>query len=316
MASLHQWSVNVLSAPLPPFWTIGGAAINEQLLKLRVFELAAGLKADIMLDLIEGNEVWPSITSLIGSLRLLDARKWVELRKVIKTASGGFLAWKFGVKPILQDIMAVQRSLPTLKQAINSHIKRKPHRYSAKAEQVASISLSPYGSYYSIGGVNCLSDTWQGLVQDAPTVRYVLVVKPRASYTQDFFAKLDFALSRFATSPASLAWELVPYSFVVDWFVDIRGALLALDRVVNSVPYEIVAYTRSYSYTLSTQSFLDISSPCGGAVASLKGSYEYKLYERSDASFPGILPFMKPHFGKSQAAISAALISQFLANKR
>lgn len=48
------------------------------------------------------------------------------------------------------------------------------------------------------------------------------------------------------TNPLELAWELIPYSFVVDWFIPIGKAISALDAFTNVTvlaSYNIVRYT-------------------------------------------------------------------------
>jgi hypothetical protein len=148
---------------------------------------------------------------------------------------------------------------------------------------------------------------------EPPEVRYVLVVRPKIKYSLAFFQKADFVLSRFASSPASLAWEKIPFSFVIDWFVDVRGALNGLDNLLGTSPWEVVSFTRSFSYGLRTQATCKTFSPCDSSVLMdfLTATAEYKSYERSLAS-GGPMPIWSPRFGKSQAAISAALITQAL----
>lgn len=152
----------------------------------------------------------------------------------------------------------------------------------------------------------------QGRPLGASEIRYVLVVKPSSRYSDPFFKMVDFALSRFATSPAALAWELVPFSFVVDWFVDVRGVLNGIDKLVGFRPFDIVSFTRSHSYKVSTDAFLDINSPCGGSIATVRYTGEYIHYDRGLVSPSTIKLAGKSRFGKNQMAISAALITQAL----
>jgi hypothetical protein len=130
-----------------------------------------------------------------------------------------------------------------------------------------------------------------------------------------FFSKADLFMSRFATSPARLAWEKIPFSFVLDWFVDLKGTLDALDKVVGVEPYQVISFTRSFTYKLATDVFYTRRSPCNGGTyfdRSL-GSCDFSHYERIPVSTQQSLLRWSPHFGKNQAAISAALIAQQLA---
>jgi hypothetical protein len=298
------WDVSN-DASVPGTWTVGSLSISEESLKNDVLELANQLKADLLLNLIEANQIWPSIKSLASSLPNM-ALHWYNLRNVLKSAGGGYLAWKFGVSPILQDMMSVHRYLPKIRKDMDGLRNQEARRYSRMAELAASSSSPTLDTYQNV--------EWEGKVIEPPRLRYVLVVKPNTKYLSPAIAAADAFLSRFATSPASLAWELVPFSFVVDWFVDLRGVLRAIDAAIGFTPYQIVSFTRSFSYHLSNTFQAEFYSPCDSSVIQMypKVSLEFKHYERSLVSELGFLPAWKPHFGKNQAAISAALIIQEL----
>lgn len=313
--TLCEWDVINNDVSAPPGWTIDMSRINESSLKEDCIEKAKGLKADVLLNLVEANQIYPAINSLATCLPAMQ-KNWRQIRKVVRTASGTFLAWKFGVSPILSDIMNIHRYAPKLASDIKRHGDGDKNRTSSKADAIAVFA--PNDSSSSGNGFTISKRTQYGRVSDSPVVRYVLVTKPSRKYHTEFFNSLDVAMSRFASSPASLAWELVPFSFVVDWFVDLRGALRALDNVVGHSPFEVVSFTRSLSYGLNTTSSIARYSPCSGQVLQSHWCMqaEYKHYERSLVPMTASLPTWKPHFGKSQAAISAALISQALSRLR
>jgi len=330
---------------LPRHWMINTSSFNEPSLKARVLEQARQLKADVLLDIVEGNQIWPSIKSLATSLPVLSklvynntrlhsvnpgdsifkrvavaqVPLWNKVRPMIRTASGGFLAWKFGIAPLLSDFVAIHKYMPKLVKDIERHTNNADSRFSVKAEAIASYDDSERAPT-TIGGVVVSIWTTQGRVVKAPQVRYVLRVKPNNDnkYLTGFFQKADLFMSRFATSPARLAWEKIPFSFVVDWFVDLKGALDALDKVLGVTPYKIVSFTRSFTYELGTDVFMTRKSPCDGSVLFDRslGSCEFKHYERIPVAPGGISIRWQPHFGKNQAAISAALIAQQLARIR
>jgi hypothetical protein len=298
---------------LPIHWDIEPASVSENVLIEDVLERARGLKADVLLNTVEANQLWPSLTSLTNALPVM-ARNWKNLRKVIRTASGAYLAWKFGLSPVLSDMMSVHKYLPTLKTDVQRHANQDSSRFSRVAILRATF---PNGI---IGGFGTDNQYREGKVLGDPTVRYVLVVKPSTKYHTSFFRTLDVAVRRFASSPASLAWELVPFSFVADWFVDIRGALRKFDTLLGSEPYKVVGFTRSFSYHLSSEHRYEQLSRCPGSTAVLDAwkccTVEYKNYERSVVSTGDITPRWNPRFGKNQAGISAALISQKLSSLR
>jgi len=311
-----SWDVNPQTTPLQPQgWLLDMTAINESSLKETVLERAMGLKADILLNLIEANQVWPSIKSLSTCIPEM-AYQWGRLRKVVKTASGAFLAWRFGVSPIISDMENVHRYLPKLANDISRHEDGDKHRVSIVARP--TMFYTPFLQTSSLNNYVVWKKSSQGRITATPEVRYVLTVRPRMRYRTEIFSKLDLFMKRFATSPASLAWEKVPFSFVVDWFVDLRGVLRGLDKMVGHSPYEIVSFTRSLSYGVATDTFFSRFSPCDGSVLydDPVGTTDYKHYERTPVSASVTLPTANVRFGKSQAGISAALILQQLSKLR
>jgi hypothetical protein len=299
---------NLTNLTNPPGWSISSPSPSQEVrLKEDVIEKAKGLTADVVLNIVEANQIWPSLNSLTRCLPEMGAN-WRDLRKVIRTASGGFLAWKFGVSPILQDTIALVKYAPKMKSDVDRFLKQDSNKFSSLGNLVASF-LPVDDSFSST------DDRFaQGLVTGNPVVRYVLVVKPNQKYLTKAFAAMANAMERFASSPASLAWEKIPFSFVVDWFVDMRGALREIDSALGVSPYQVVSFTRSLSYHLESQKFWRTKSPCsGGTLFDVRiGTAEYKHYERLAVSMGGSPPTWIPRFGKNQAGISAALISQQL----
>ena len=307
--TLLNWNVSS-DTGVPPRWSVTGSA-DEALVRSNLIERAKQLKADVLLNIVEANQIWPSINSLSRSLPNM-AYHWWELRKVLRTASGAFLAWKFGVSPILSDLMNIARYMPKIDQDLIRHKNGDKTRFSSLLGMNCVHVDAPYASGTRNGYL--AHKFWaQGRMTSTPGVRYVLVVKPTVKYQTAFFQKASLLMSRFASSPASLAWELVPFSFVVDWFVDLRSTLNTLDSALGSSPYAVESFTRSFSYGLAEDHFIETYSPCNGALVQSfrSATYECKHYERSNVSGSQLVSW-NPRFGKNQAAISAALITQAL----
>jgi hypothetical protein len=293
----------------PPGWSMSSPTGSDEIrLKEDVIEQAKGLKADVLLNIIEANQIWPSVQGLATGIPNM-AYHWRNLRKVIKTASSTFLAWKFGVSPILSDIMSTARYLPKME----ADVKRFADGNSSKFSRVGKLvgHFVPVDDSFGAYSDNRYA---QGLMLKAPEVRYVLVVKPNQKYLTKAFQNLSRVMDRFTSSPASLAWEKIPFSFMVDWFVDLRGVMRTIDSALGITPYVVVSFTRSRSYHVSVQKFWTTSSPCSGSTLFdvRVGEAEYLHYERLAVSMGGSPPTWTPHFGNNQAAITAALILQKL----
>jgi hypothetical protein len=286
--------------------------INESSLKEDCLEKANGLKADNLLNLAEANQLWPTIQIMVRPYNSLK-KNWKTIRKLLKTASNDYLAWKFGISPLLSDVMATTRYASQFKRDLKRFADQDANRFKASASIPCRFDdVYTYLPTY-LNGIKIYEVTLQGRLLGPAEVRYVLVVKPNVKYFTNFFRKLDLAVQRFGTSPAQFAWEIVPFSFVADWFLDLRGLCRAADSLVGYSPYEIVSFTRSESYHLATDVFQDAWSCCPAHenVSSCKiGSVEFKSYERSLVSPAASWPTWKPRYGKTQMALTAALIAQ------
>jgi hypothetical protein len=300
---------------VPVGWSIDKSSLDYDDLYENAVQKAKGLKADVLLNLVEANQVWPSIKSLATCLPELE-RNWTRIRSMIKTASGAYLAWRFGVSPILSDIGSILKYLPKIGEDFKRHEEMGTLRFSASRAFVATFPEQHIidGSHL---GIPIYTRQYRGQVDVEPSARVVLVVEPRVKYKTGFFRALDLTMRRFATSPASLAWERIPFSFVADWFVDLRGTLNAVDRAIGAEPFVLKAATRSFTYNLVTRCSRQNCSPCDGSLITQwpESIIAHKHYDRSPVS-ASAMPRWKPRFGKSQAAVSAALILQQLSKLR
>jgi hypothetical protein len=119
------------------------------------------------------------------------------------------------------------------------------------------------------------------------------------------------------TSPVALAWELVPFSFVVDWFLPIGPMLGAFSA------FQGLTFVRGYkTYYTERTVFLNIDQTFSNADATWHE--EGKIYGRRVSvtrvaltAFPGaVRPVLKSPFSVIHAANAAALLVQLLSGKK
>jgi hypothetical protein len=319
----NLWSTNS-DVALPPRWNVSSAVANENSLKEDCIQAARQLKADLLLNIVEANQIWPAIRAVAGLDLARMSDQWIRNRKVWKShhaafnivkrqVPGNFLAYKFGIAPLIHDIKDTVTYAHKLRSDMERFDKQETFRYSRSAEMRALFDSSTQ-HIAPLNGYQCVDIDYAGAVLDLPRLRYVLVVKPKIRFKSDLMKKIDFVVSRFSTSPADLAWEKIPFSFVVDWFIDLRGMCRKIDETLGFSPFDVVNFSRSYSYEVETSKTLVWRSSSDGHVLNtLNAGYViYKHYERIPVSTDNILPIWRPRFGKSQAALSAALITQQL----
>lgn len=128
-----------------------------------------------------------------------------------KSLAQNWLELQYGWKPLLQDIKGAMDALKRLQDTSGPLV----HRVTATA-QVKSNSDSPI---ISNTGTNGRIGTHS--VNSTTTVKYVLRYKIEDRF-KAFLAQTGF------TNPINLVWEVIPFSFVVDWFIPIGPYLETL----------------------------------------------------------------------------------------
>lgn len=205
-------------------------------------------------------------------------QKYRDPREVLDTLTAAQLLKEYGVKPLLMDLDASIRSL-------------------------AELSYRP------------VFVTATGRGQDTCTT----VFPPRsggdarqrsASYLQSYSYKIwveamvdpgyqHSAASFGLVNPLEVAWELTPYSFVVDWFLPIGDAFSSLDAT----------YGLSFSRGYSTSKTVNVYQ---------RGSYKQTVtqYSREKLeTFPSFTAIFSPDLSHQRLANAMSLLSKAISRK-
>lgn len=233
--------------------------------------------------------------------------KKMNLRKEIKPSSENlanyWLEFQYGWRPLLQDIHGA------CEQIANTYFLKRPYR--ATSISLGESMVTDYQKRYVSNPIT--SDTWYELVDSKRVASSKVVLE---------FTEADSLLTALssvgATNPAALAWELLPYSFVVDWFVPIGDYLGNLDSGAG------LQFRRGFRYTKIQQedqtrwkrAVVDTSNRSGF----LTGNTQHRLYRSKVrtvlTSFPlPIFPTFQPSVGATRALSGIALITQLFRGK-
>lgn len=139
---------------------------------------------------------------------------------VTGVASDTWLAWQYGIRPLISD----------LEGAVKEY-------YKTRSVQPIIRTFSARGSNSERGG-----GTLSG-VRENYTTSWTQNARVRCSAQfQDSASAWDATAQRVGlTDPLLLAWELIPYSFVIDWFINVgdflqaSGTFIGLSRVGISI---------------------------------------------------------------------------------
>lgn len=191
-------------------------AVTKALLKLKDQKFNAGValaEAGRTADLLGSN-----LTRLARAALLLKKGRFREARRALGIRKGSdapakWLELQYGWKPLLSDIHGA-----------------------VEATQDAARSGK---AYITVKAVESLEHKWDYFLN--PTIgkdRYIY----RGTCSSSVFVRLDYEpdnylLSAFMslglTNPLEIAWELVPFSFVVDWALPIGNWLSTLDAALG-----------------------------------------------------------------------------------
>jgi len=173
-----------------------GQTVGEMPEAIREFSKLVKSAAKTLLALKRGN--LPRAQYHLGTI--------LGRRQAIKKTQGisdTYLFYRFGVAPILNDI---NHMADAIGKALSA-----PDFIKIRATAYAEVPLS--GSY----------GLWrEGSVEEVCEVGYS--VRPTSNYPAAFLG---------LTNPLATAWELVPLSFVANWFVSIGETLSALDAGIG-----------------------------------------------------------------------------------
>jgi hypothetical protein len=248
---------------------------------------------DLSVDLAESHQV----------LRMADLTRKVEdytrtfTRRfgTLKAASNAWLEYTYGVKPLLGSIFGVADERLR-------HVMNKLDRFKGRAKKFQN----PAGVALNTIDGNFLFPIDGGSHKAAVTYRVECTVP-------------EFDITRFSSlNPLSIAWELTPYSFVVDWFYDVGGYLRNMETALL-----YANRFRSGTLTYMTAAELNIlmrktgSDPANGVefydtsyIGSIKSRYIQRTIMGS-YPFPSP-PSLKADLGSSRLLSGASLLAGLL----
>jgi hypothetical protein len=213
---------------------------------------------------------------------------------VIKLASQMWLEYVYGVKPLVSSVFSVADEM--IRHVINRTERFRARYSSYNLPLTAAISTS--NGY-----------------QDIPVVGGSF--KSSVTFGIDLESR-DWDAARFSSlNPASIAWELVPYSFVVDWFLDIGGYLRNLE---TSLLYAH-RFRGGYKTYLQTGGFGLQKKQVGGGpgftfdgviTGNVKSTY---IHRTTLNEYPAPrLPSIKATLGSSRLLSAASLLGNTLSS--
>lgn len=197
--------------------------------------------------------------------------KRLELRNAIPNS---WLEVQYGWNPLMSDVSGACSEL-------SSNLEFEPRRPVVVRSRKKILDTGLYSVVWSPG--YAISDFEVDVKVDA---------KVQLCYTLNSFPTALFS-SLGLTNPAEIVWELVPYSFVVDWFLPIGDWLSAMggDFGYSFVNGSFSRFVRQTDRFIGARPAGSYANPLGGEASGHSGYFVRTVY--SSSPWPG-LSFKSP----------------------
>lgn len=210
------------------------------------------------------------------------------LRGTVKTISAGWLSYQYGWKPLLADLYgSIDESF--------RHVLNRYSTFEGKAHQHDILKRDGYAD--------------NGSFMFPFKARYDHFCK--IGITVDNTKVLD--LDRWSSlNPVSIAWECLPYSFVVDWLIDVGGTMRNFETALLRGRSFKSGYVSEGVRRTGFSSGSDTSR--SRYFATGRWSYNSVTFQRTilpSYPFP-VLPRVRPRLGTTRLLNAAALLGTLL----
>lgn len=245
-------------------------------------------------------DLWGSIDCLRkknfrGLFRILSKRSPLHSRRITvgKTAAQYWLEYNYAWKPLINEAYGLYQLLTEqLKPALLVHANR---------TVAGEISVNEMNRVDPNGNWRTIRYSFSGRIRRRTTVRLTGRVN----------SDLLRGVAKGMTNPAVVLWELVPYSFVVDWSMPI-GSVLEAATATRGLTFVGGSHTRRFQTHLSVV-MEGAESP--GVVTVQQGHAEimkFAMLREVYSAFPRPLLYAKNPFSTSHLASAVALFRQLI----
>jgi len=276
-------------------------------------------EVDNLLNIAEANQIPGTLRSLATTIDRSEVRDALGKRsfrvfsrgvkRVGLRASNSFLAYSFGLAPLLSDMKKMSKACHGLHRDMQKDFSRK--------SRIDTVSTSQTGSI--VGSTADMFPPYMTSERFVPTSpkRHVGVKGVRTQqYNTAVFHRLDYLLRKFGTpGPASFVWEKIPYSFMADWFLNLKGITQELDNLLTGNTKQISDAWMTESSSVFYRTTLRNSNAIIPEQGTIVCSTSLRRFTRTPLIAQRPAVYVSSHFGKKQLALTGALLYQKVAKR-
>lgn len=286
---LHPGSNGVTLLPSYDYSTLYNKALSKLTDKVRG-------NLDLSIDLAEYRK---TLKMLKLSNEAMDYTKtFVNRYGIPKVLSKAWLTYQYGVRPLLGSIFGVADEM------LRDVLGNSQHYFVRESEMFVPTSV-----VYS----HMLAGTLSMKVASSS-------IKKSVTIGMDIRTD-QFDLARWSSlNPVSIAWELTPFSFVADWFLNVGGYLRNMETYCLYANKFRSGYTTYLSAGTALATFSQNTVLPADPVISVYGTLTVKHVDINRvplSSYPApTLPQLKVELGASRLISAASLLAQFLNGRK
>lgn len=237
------------------------------------------------------------------------------LKAVAAEVAAGHLAWSFGVKPFVSDVMTLYTMLTEFSVRVADFLAKRgvPQvRHYKKVlvndEGVSEQSLSSYTKGHVTYTRNSVMNATMRYTYDCPDV---ITMGQKLDVLRDSLG-LRFGVPQL--------WEAIPFSFVVDWFFRVGDWTdRHFQKPLFPVTLTVTDFCVSRKCEINTSGIIELQDARLGPNPAYQdiGSHRHKLYVR-ERQIPssGATFINSGHYGQNQLALSASLLTSIAYSRR
>lgn len=292
------------------------------------YEASGLMKPEKMLPLSYVRDIMAAVKSRGSILKRLRTLQKVgnnprSFRDLVKRLAGTDLMWKFAVEPLASDI----EKLRGVTETFVEHVKKLRARNNAEDFLPFKVTTSSYYDERFVYGDSAMLSVAQPQFKLVASCRKTVFSRCKATYkTSDVVAVSTLLQSMGFYDVFQTAWDLTPYSFLIDWIVDLGDVAQWLDQhIVHNSPLEKLTVLEDAWMTseqrikaMLTGMTVKPGSLPGATVTNVRvsGGFNRGNFRRFPSPYPVIGSLLPPSIGTAPiAAFQVATGIQLLAQR-
>lgn len=212
-------------------------------------------------------------------------------RGILRRFSEIWLSYRYGWMPLVYDVQDAAEAIASRKR-----------KFDLKKGRGHNSTTWNDSTTWS---VNTGTETWY----------YAETLSVSSTYRGKAYARIvDPTKNTWGFDPISTAWEVVPYSFVVDWFIGVGNWLKSIMPASSGVEFLgcCGSLKQVVTHVITTDIVWDVLANTDGAVSGMKTETVSEIYRRDPTGIPSL-----PHFNVRLNAVRLTdLFALVAANNR